>query len=101
MSKNDVNKQIWFRRLISVVALTALLTSSVPFGRAQGVPLPAPGTMVTLSPSFSPPVLKGIKVYRNDPFHLDFILDKGDALQTDELCPCNWQKGEEGLKVSI
>ncbi len=24
-----------------------------------------------------------------------------DALQTDELCPCNWQKGEEGLKVAI
>ncbi len=21
-----------------------------------------------------------------------------DALQTDELCPCNWQKGEEVLK---
>lgn len=24
-----------------------------------------------------------------------------DALQTDELCPCNWQKGEEVLKVSV
>jgi len=23
-----------------------------------------------------------------------------DALQTDELCPCNWQKGEEPLKVA-
>jgi peroxiredoxin (alkyl hydroperoxide reductase subunit C) len=23
-----------------------------------------------------------------------------DALQTDELCPCNWHKGEETLKVS-
>jgi alkyl hydroperoxide reductase subunit AhpC len=23
-----------------------------------------------------------------------------DALQTDELCPCNWQKGEETLKVA-
>jgi len=22
-----------------------------------------------------------------------------DALQTDELCPCNWQKGEEPLHV--
>ena len=22
-----------------------------------------------------------------------------DALQTDELCPCNWQKGEETLLV--
>ena len=24
-----------------------------------------------------------------------------DALQTDELCPCNWQKGEEVLKLAI
>jgi lipoyl-dependent peroxiredoxin subunit C len=23
-----------------------------------------------------------------------------DALQTDELCPCNWQKGESTLKVA-
>ena len=23
-----------------------------------------------------------------------------DALQTDELCPCNWNKGEETLKVA-
>jgi alkyl hydroperoxide reductase subunit AhpC len=24
-----------------------------------------------------------------------------DALQTDELCPCNWQKGEEALRVTV
>ena len=24
-----------------------------------------------------------------------------DALQTDELCPCNWHKGEEVLNPSI
>ena len=24
-----------------------------------------------------------------------------DALQTDELCPCNWKKGEETLKSSF
>lgn len=23
-----------------------------------------------------------------------------DALQTDELCPCNWQKGNDVLKVA-
>jgi alkyl hydroperoxide reductase subunit AhpC len=23
-----------------------------------------------------------------------------DALQTDELCPCNWQKGEAVLKAA-
>jgi peroxiredoxin (alkyl hydroperoxide reductase subunit C) len=23
-----------------------------------------------------------------------------DALQTDELCPCNWQQGEDTLKAA-
>jgi peroxiredoxin (alkyl hydroperoxide reductase subunit C) len=23
-----------------------------------------------------------------------------DALQTDELCPCNWQRGEDTLKAA-
>ncbi|WP_119677477.1 peroxiredoxin [Indioceanicola profundi] len=28
------------------------------------------------------------------------VLRTLDALQTDELCPCNWQKGEDVLKVA-
>lgn len=40
--------------------------------------LTSPGEMVSLSPAFRPPVLSGVKVYANDPFHLDFILEKGD-----------------------
>jgi len=34
--------------------------------------------MVSLSESFAPPLLKGVKVYADDPFRLDFILDKGN-----------------------
>ena len=30
----------------------------------------------------------------------DEVLRVLDALQTDELCPCNWHKGEETLKVA-
>ena len=30
----------------------------------------------------------------------DEVLRVLDALQTDELCPCNWQKGEDTLKVA-
>jgi lipoyl-dependent peroxiredoxin subunit C len=29
------------------------------------------------------------------------ILRVLDALQTDELCPCNWQKGDEVLKPAV
>jgi lipoyl-dependent peroxiredoxin subunit C len=30
----------------------------------------------------------------------DEVLRVLDALQTDELCPCNWQKGEDTLKAA-
>ena len=31
---------------------------------------------------------------------VDEVLRTLDALQSDELCPCNWQKGEEFLKAA-
>ncbi len=69
--------------LASVLILAFLVSDARVY--AQGViQLPAPGTRLALSPVFAPPLLKGIKVYRNDPFRFDFILDKGDAKATDE-----------------
>jgi peroxiredoxin (alkyl hydroperoxide reductase subunit C) len=38
----------------------------------------------------------GLDVGRNT----DEVLRTLDALQTDELCPCNWQAGEETIKVA-
>ena len=32
--------------------------------------------------------------------NVDEVLRTLDGLQTDELCPCNWQKGEEFLKAA-
>jgi peroxiredoxin (alkyl hydroperoxide reductase subunit C) len=37
-----------------------------------------------------------LKVGRN----VDEVLRVLDALQTDELCPCNWQPGQETLQVA-
>ena len=47
--------------------------------------MPAPGVMVPLSPSFNPPILKGLKVHPDNPFRFDFILDKGDFLPQEQL----------------
>ncbi len=64
--------------------ILAFLVSDVR-AYAQGVTeLPAPGIRLALGPAFAPPLLKGIKVYRDDPFRFDFILDKGDAMATGE-----------------
>jgi len=32
--------------------------------------------------------------------NVDEVLRTLDALQSDELCPCNWQKGDEFLKAA-
>jgi peroxiredoxin (alkyl hydroperoxide reductase subunit C) len=32
--------------------------------------------------------------------NVDEVLRVLDALQTDELCPCNWRKGEPTLEVA-
>ena len=32
--------------------------------------------------------------------NVDEVVRVLDALQTDELCPCNWQKGEEVIKTA-
>ncbi|MFH0753116.1 MAG: hypothetical protein V2A70_00950 [Candidatus Omnitrophota bacterium] len=66
----------------SCVILSFLMTGTgIPVRHCfaqEAVTLPAPGGMLQLSSAFAPPLLKGIKVYRNDPFRFDFILDTGD-----------------------
>ncbi len=58
----------------------------VPAGYSQEVfQLPQPGMMVSLSRAFVPALLKGVRVYPEDPFHLDFILDKGEGAPSSEV----------------
>ncbi|MBF0512416.1 MAG: hypothetical protein HQL13_08865, partial [Candidatus Omnitrophica bacterium] len=44
--------------------------------------LPAPGTMVNLSPAFEPVLMKGLKVHPENPFLFDFIMDAGNASES-------------------
>ena len=67
------------KRSIASLTLVAFMAMSVLSSYAQNVVLPAPGTMVALSEAYAPPLLKGIKVYPDNPFRLDFILDKGSS----------------------
>jgi Tfp pilus assembly protein PilF len=50
----------------------------------QALTLPVPGTRMELSSAFEQPFLRGVKVYPDDPFRLDFILDKGDSKDSIE-----------------
>ena len=71
-----------------IFILTAFLVNTIgaiPTAQAQAFKLPSPGVMVHLSPEFNPPTLKGIKVYPDDPFRFDFILDQGDNSHQEQL----------------
>ncbi len=64
-----------------IIILFAFLVNTLgpfPVVRAEDLGLPVPGMMVQLSPSFNPPVFKGITVSPRDPFKFNFILEKGD-----------------------
>ena len=50
------------------------------------VNLPAPGTMISLSPKFTPAVVSGLTIYPENPLKFDFIIDSGDEnLSEDDL----------------
>ena len=74
-------KQKLIRRFICLIVLVCFFITSIniPSAEAHDFRLPAPGAMVHLSPEFNPLILKGIKIYPDNPFKFDFILDKGDS----------------------
>jgi len=84
MSENLYSRHIICQGLIFFFLANTL--GPVPLAQAQDFALPQPGTMVSLSPAFAPPILKGIKVHPDNPFRFDFILDRGDSkLSNDAL----------------
>jgi len=68
-----------------IFILVALIFASVciippQIAYAQGsLGLPEPGAIVSLSPGFTPTVLRGIRVYPDNPLKFDFIVDAGDS----------------------
>ncbi len=71
----------FFSKTVLWIVLVAFFTNSVvnpSTVQADVTFLPAPGKMVALTPSFAPPLMQGIKIYKNDPFKFDFIVDAGD-----------------------
>ena len=77
------------KKTISIYILLCFLVTSIMGPNpvfAQDFVLPAPGQMVVLSPTFSPAVLKGIKLDPKNPFRFHFFVDSGDSkLSQNEL----------------
>ena len=76
-----------FFRVIAFFVLFTFTSSLIipPNGYAQSVlNLPIPGTMIPLSSGFNPAVIKGLKIYPDNPLRFDFILDTGNSQLKDE-----------------
>ena len=91
-------RALFYRPYQSFIVVVAFLFNAfgpLPLAYSQEYHLPAPGVMVHLSPSFNPPILKGIKVHPDNPFRFDFILDQGDVIARSEATK---QSQQEQLK---
>ena len=78
---------VTYRVITSLVAASFLMTVVMPprVSYAQSIlNLPPAGMMVSISPEFVPPLLRGVKVHQNNPFRFDFILDQGATELTQE-----------------
>lgn len=72
------------KRIVCLTVLAALLVTNIMppvYGQSVAL-LPVPGTRVSLSSDYSPPILKGIRVQEAEPLRLDFILDTSDDLSS-------------------
>ena len=78
---NDMIKNLNLRSNLALGLIFSLLINFLgpfPVAQAQEFTLPRPGQMVALSPTYSPAVLKGIKLDPKNPFRFHFFVDRGD-----------------------
>ena len=73
--------------LTHILILTAFLVNifgPLPSVRADELLLPVPGTLMQTSPNFRPPLIQGLKIDTQNPFHLQFIMEEGQGPLRDE-----------------
>ncbi len=84
-----VRSHPFLNRCISLlITLTFVFTLVTPpkMVFAQVIDLPAPGTLIMTTPSFTPTLIKGMTIHPENPFQFDFIVDTGDThIQGNEL----------------
>ena len=68
-----------FKPVLWIVLIAFIFNTIMPQPAQADVSfLPAPGQLISLTPSFSPPLIRGLKIYRNNPFKFQFIMSEGD-----------------------
>ena len=82
------NRNSVLYRLCSFIVLFAFVAGVIippQYSYAQNIPsaipalnLPAPGTMVPVSPGYSPALIRGVQIFPDNPLKLNFIVDRGE-----------------------
>lgn len=72
------------RKILIHIVVVIFIVSSIDISSVQSgeivVPIiPSPGTLVHLSPAFTPAHLKGMMIDPNNAFQFDFLIDHGDG----------------------
>ncbi len=67
------------RFIISILILSLILVPSVHAQTPTDLGLPTPGSMVSLTSAYVPVMVKGLKVYPENPVLFDFIVDTGNT----------------------
>lgn len=77
----------FLQKSLNCLILAVFVSSTICPAQAQSVfSLPTPGTMLGLSQTFDPLLLKAVKVHADNPFQFDFIVDQGQTkFQNEEL----------------
>ncbi|MBF0594488.1 MAG: hypothetical protein HQL22_05935, partial [Candidatus Omnitrophica bacterium] len=66
--------------IAGLLLLPFFMTTVMPAALASAIPwMPQPGSMVSLTTSFTPVHLWGMSIHPNDPFKFDFLVQKGDV----------------------
>jgi hypothetical protein len=91
-----------FKKTLSLTVIFCFfLTTLGPYPQAHAdtvLGLPAPGTMVNLSPAYEPVIIKGLTVHKDNPFLFDFIVDIGQDRMSGEPLK---KEGEKLIKYFL
>lgn len=90
---NKYFKKFFKKTIIWFMLFVFSFSYVIPPAAAQSLSfLPAPGSMVTLSPAFMPALMSGITVHPENGLRFDFIMDKGDAGLSGEALKGEYEK---------
>lgn len=85
MFLNGGNTRFYRKSIAFTLAMIFSFSSIIAPVQAQSMPfMPSPGTIVRKSQPNDPIILQGLKVYPDDPFKLDFIVDPGQVQVSDD-----------------